>query len=67
MKNAVARLKKIKFKENVLKAEVVEDSEEHKNAAKPEVVETLKTNPLKKNENEVARLKKKFKEKRCKG
>ena len=49
MKNAVARLKKIKFKENVLKAEVVEDSEEHKNTAKPEVVETLETQtPLKK-------------------
>ena len=48
MKNAVARLKKIKFKENVLKAEVVEDSEEHKNAAKAEVVKTLETHPTQK-------------------
>ena len=28
-------------KKNTVQAEVVEDSEEHKNAAKPEVVETL--------------------------
>ena len=48
MKNEVARLKTKKSKKNAVKAEVVENSEEHKNAAKPEVVETLKTNPLKK-------------------
>ena len=35
-------------KKNAVKAEVVEDSEEHKNAAKPEVVETLETPPPKK-------------------
>ena len=36
------RLRKIS-KKNAVKAEVVENSEEHKNAAKPEVVETLET------------------------
>ena len=36
-------------KKNAVKAEVVEDSEEHKNAAKSDVVETLDTQtPLKK-------------------
>ena len=49
MKNEVARLKTKNSKKNTVKAEVVEDSEEHKNAAKAEVVETLDT-PKKKNE-----------------
>ena len=49
----MARLKTKNSKKNTVKAEVVEDSEEHKNAAKAEVVETLETHPTQKKKNEV--------------